>query len=238
QALEDCVGPEVPVILLSSAAVYGPARPAAYAEVDPPQPTGPLGQGKRIAEQALRAGARRTALRLGLLYGPGHLPLTPTGRHPDGLQRLRHGRSIPTPRGATLQPLASRDLGGLVRRLLADPTPPRLLNVAGPVSVGWRGWLGAWAHALGCPVPACVPTSRAALVAAATPALAAFIHALLSPPQLDRRTLDGYHPGPWTSLTEGVAEAAAALAAPELRAVEPAAGGPDSGGPEGPAGRR
>ncbi len=182
--------PEARYILVSSAIVYGPGRDRPYAEDEAPRPQPGLAVAKLAAEAAL-AGRPATRLRIGAIYGPGHAPMTPFGRDPRTVDRLLSGDpiAIPHPDGPVLQPWFSGDHARLVVDLLADPTPPRILNAAGPQTISWGDWLGAWADALGAPAPKLRRLSRGALAEEAPPHMRPFMDALLDPPRLSLQRL-------------------------------------------------
>lgn len=94
-------GDPAPVVLASSAAIYGACGAARIREIEVPAPISAYGMGKLEAETlaaaAIRArGGRATALRLFNVYGPGQ-----DGRSPEAgvaaifADRLRRGAPVP-----------------------------------------------------------------------------------------------------------------------------------------------
>ncbi len=185
------------VVTVSSAIVYegdpavrGGQVEAPHVENDPlaGPAAPPFAHDKAGADLAARRDPRGVVLRLGLLFGPGHAPLTPLGRAPDLRERLRAGTPLPLPAddAARLQPVFAADFADLVARLLAYPGAlPSALNVTGGEQLDWRTWLSAWATAWGTPAPQIEPCSPAVLAHLAPPWLGRFLPALLAPPQLD-----------------------------------------------------
>jgi nucleoside-diphosphate-sugar epimerase len=204
------LAPGTRYILVSSAIIYGPGGRAPYHESEAPQPAPGLPAAKYDAERALAEWPTHTCLRIGAIYGPGHAPMTPFGRDPTALTRLRDQAPliIPEPDGDVLQPWYSGDHARLVLALLNDPTPPARLNAAGPETVSWGTWLSAWATAVDAPPPNLTALGPAALTEAAPAWMRPFIGALLHPTQLDLTLLRSRYPGiATTGVAEGTVEA-------------------------------
>ncbi len=193
-------------ILVSSAVVYGPGD--GLSEADLPHPDSAFATAKLDAERAALAHAGARVLRLGYLYGPGHAPLTPSGRIADLAERLRRGVPVAlpceiddTPR---LQPLFAEDFAAVVLATLEHPAPPTVLNVTGPETLSWAEALTAWAQAAGAPPPHFERLSFAELQGRAPEAHRPFLGALLRPPTLSRACLVETFPTlPFTRFVDG-----------------------------------
>ncbi len=192
-------------LLVSSPIVYGPGRPRPYEETEEPHPPPGLATNKRAAEKVVAHRAGATVLRIGALYGPGHAPMTPLGRDPDALVRLAAGKrmTVPDPDPPRLQPWFAEDHARLVLDLLADPSPPPVLNAAGPDLLSWEAWLDAWAAVIEAPPIRTRPLDPEALRAAAPARLRPFIDAILDPPLLALGHLAARR-GPHTPVEEGI----------------------------------
>ncbi len=188
-------------IFISSALVYGPARAEPYDEQSCVAPDGDFAVQKAAAEAVAQA-AGAVVLRIGGLYGPGQAPLTPAGRDPSLLDRLRRGEPMPVPRvGGRLQPWFSGDHGRLLAALVEHPDPPPVLNAAGDELLMWPEVLATWARAAGAPAPECVPTDDVGAPAYLRP----FLEAILRPPQLNTSKCKGIFSAllPWTPFERG-----------------------------------
>ncbi len=165
---------------LSTAIVCGPWRRTPYDAREPPAPASVYGRMRRRCELSALERPGTQVFRLGALYGPGHAPITPWGRDPALVDRLRAGERLEIPR-AHVQPWFSVDHGEALCDALEAPGPA-LVHLAGPVTT-WRAWFEAWAEAAGTRAHL-VFAEHETLAARAPPALAPFVDALLRPPLL------------------------------------------------------
>jgi nucleoside-diphosphate-sugar epimerase len=214
------------VVTVSSAVVYEGAPAARAGRTDAPHeeadplvgPGAPaFALGKGAAERAALEDPRAIVVRLGLLFGPGHPPLTPLGRAADLRRRLEAGEALPVPADdpPRLQPLFAGDFAEVVLRLLDAPAfdpRPAVLNVTGGDTLDWPTWLQAWATAWGTPPPRVEPCTPAELAHRAPPWLTRFLPALLAPPRLDtsrlRSILPDWRPTPTVEAVRATVRAA------------------------------
>ncbi len=191
-------------VFASSPMVYGLYRDSPYDENDTPAPVELVGEGKAQAEEVgaawTRAVPERTfvALRLGLLEDPKAPPLTPLGADPDLAARLMRGEAVPVPREELdvrrLQPWSAASHGQLVARILADPSPPAVLNAAAERPLSWSELMALRARKLGAPPPNLERLSEAELQERTPASAAPFLSGLRSPPVMDVGLLRRLYP--------------------------------------------
>lgn len=185
-----CLPTSVKTLLqISSAVIYGPARERPYHPSEAPAPSTAFARGKLDAENIARdwaGGARRTVIaRLGALYGPGHAPLTPWGRDPQLVTRLRAHELLELPEQGGLQLWFSADHARSVLTLLDnDETTAHLANCT---TTPWPEIFRIWALAIQSPPPPVELVCTERLASKAPPYLKPFLDALLNPPTLESR---------------------------------------------------
>ncbi|MGD9919045.1 MAG: NAD-dependent epimerase/dehydratase family protein [Paenirhodobacter sp.] len=129
-----------PVILASSAAVYGAGAGRPCAETDAPAPLAPYGAAKAAMEAALAERPGVTVLRIGNVLGADAL----FGAPPPGLRWLDILPSGHGPERSFIGPQAfARALSRLVRLLAAGAALPRVINLALPGVVAMDALLEA-----------------------------------------------------------------------------------------------
>jgi nucleoside-diphosphate-sugar epimerase len=144
-------------IFVSNASVYGPLSKIPADETELHQPISIAAQGKSEAEEIFASAVEKinfpaTILRPSMVFGPGKPLPTIWGYDPCLINRIRETKPIILPGDGygLLQPLFSKDLGGIVAGLSsnADKAKGHIYNVAGDACLTWRDWFTSIGNAL------------------------------------------------------------------------------------------